>query len=140
LLSHIQLVPLRLGLLLLLLPSSSAQAGVATETQQTQTQQASPTWTPPPPAKKAAPKEDFKYYSFLFMMCLDRCNSDGCATVQAPHTGVESSTGGCVPACAHGGPKAGLCTAVYSYCIQPTLGSLQVSGFGFKLSTLAAEI
>ena len=61
----------------------------------------------PEPTPKAKPKEDFKYYSFVFEMCTSRCARDGCATVRMPRSGEEVNAGGCVAACKNGGPKEG---------------------------------
>ena len=82
-----------------ILPSSAASetaAGAAAAAEQ-QTSSSS----------KPKPKEDFQYYSYVFNMCLHQCHTDGCASVRVPHSGSKTSTGGCVPACAHGGPKNG---------------------------------
>ena len=54
-------------------------------------------------AKNSDPGEDFKYYSRLFLSCLDNCLVKGCAHVT--HKDVDFTTGGCVPLCALDGSK-----------------------------------
>lgn len=48
-------------------------------------------------AKATDKNEDFKYYSRVFLRCVDNCLVEGCAHVT--HRDVNFTTGGCVPLC-----------------------------------------